>query len=624
MSLRATFAALVVASLVSTAPVVGAGVGSPAPTAASTDAPAATAATVGDGPLPYGPYGSNGTGTDAGGSGGAVSASATAENFDVAVNESYDDAEFVGVARSDGELLLVGGDGATATPVAVAVDRDGGEKWRRTYQPDGGALFYDAAPHPDGGYVVVGTSGSFETGRVLRLGEGGEVRWSRTYGEGGVGFLTTVAVREDGRILAGGLLDRQGTLLRLSAEGDRLGTVTPDGASFVRTVQPTGEPGEYLVSGDADDDALVARLDADDRAYEWTTTVGGEETDVGYSAAAADGGVYLVGFSESPAYGGASDSPTGLAVRLSPGGEVRWTESVGDSDDDRLYDVAAAPGGVVATGVAGENRRGTDPEADGLVVGLGPDEVRYVERVGGPGHQDLPRVVATDDGFATVGDRRPDPDTPDLVRGWFLRAETGGGDGGDGATTDVTVSLSSAPDGLQTFELTVAAGGATVESVVPGAVSGGGFQQVAGGPGEASVRVRGADLGGAVEPGAGETDLVTVTFDGDVSRSAANVAVHELVADDGDPVDRSRVTVTTGDLFASPVPGTGGEGPPTDPDGDGEYEDVDGDGEAAFDDAVALSFADTSGLRGPQRDALDFDGDGDVDFDDAVSLAFRV
>ncbi|MGM0591181.1 MAG: right-handed parallel beta-helix repeat-containing protein [Halobacteriota archaeon] len=77
-------------------------------------------------------------------------------------------------------------------------------------------------------------------------------------------------------------------------------------------------------------------------------------------------------------------------------------------------------------------------------------------------------------------------------------------------------------------------------------------------------------------------------------------------------------------LFSDPLPGTGSEAPPADPDGDGRYEDVDGDGVAAFDDAISLAFADTSGLSERQLDGLDFDGDGDVDFDDAIDLAFTV
>jgi PKD repeat protein len=84
------------------------------------------------------------------------------------------------------------------------------------------------------------------------------------------------------------------------------------------------------------------------------------------------------------------------------------------------------------------------------------------------------------------------------------------------------------------------------------------------------------------------------------------------------------VVVGTGNPFTEPVPGTGASAPPTDPDGDGLFEDVDGDGTVAFEDAIALAFADTAGLNSQQRAALDFDSDGDVDFDDAITLAFEV
>jgi hypothetical protein len=75
--------------------------------------------------------------------------------------------------------------------------------------------------------------------------------------------------------------------------------------------------------------------------------------------------------------------------------------------------------------------------------------------------------------------------------------------------------------------------------------------------------------------------------------------------------------------FSAPVPGANGQGPPTDTDDDGKLEDINGDGEATFDDAIALAFADTSGLNSQQRAAVDFDGDGDVDFADAIALAFE-
>ena len=79
---------------------------------------------------------------------------------------------------------------------------------------------------------------------------------------------------------------------------------------------------------------------------------------------------------------------------------------------------------------------------------------------------------------------------------------------------------------------------------------------------------------------------------------------------------------TTDNPFPNGVPGAGGD-VPSDPNEDGVYEDVDGDGEATFDDAVALSFVDSSNFSDSQTNALDFDGDGDVDFADAVELAFQ-
>jgi hypothetical protein len=113
---------------------------------------------------------------------------------------------------------------------------------------------------------------------------------------------------------------------------------------------------------------------------------------------------------------------------------------------------------------------------------------------------------------------------------------------------------------------------------------------------------------------AGDYDVTLTVVDGAGLTDTATRTV--TVTDRGDGGD--------GTLFAEPVPGTGASTPPTDPDGDERYEDVDGSGSATFDDAIALAFADTSGLSAAQTAALDFDGDGDVDFDDAVSLAFQI
>jgi hypothetical protein len=83
----------------------------------------------------------------------------------------------------------------------------------------------------------------------------------------------------------------------------------------------------------------------------------------------------------------------------------------------------------------------------------------------------------------------------------------------------------------------------------------------------------------------------------------------------------ANITVSP-DVFTQPIPGAGGQGPPTNLDTDPRYEDINGDGQGTFADAIALAFAQTGNLTQRQLTALDHDGDGDVDFDDAIDLAF--
>lgn len=130
--------------------------------------------------------------------------------------------------------------------------------------------------------------------------------------------------------------------------------------------------------------------------------------------------------------------------------------------------------------------------------------------------------------------------------------------------------------------------------------------------------------------------------------AAAVVLAAALVGPNAAAIDASpgeRVAVTDGSLsvdgtlnasvhgeddwrtpFDAPVPGTGAEAPPTDPDGDGRYEDVDGDGTVGFLDVVALLFADHGAIndRRGTRKALDFDGNGRVEFLDVVALLFEL
>jgi hypothetical protein len=91
-----------------------------------------------------------------------------------------------------------------------------------------------------------------------------------------------------------------------------------------------------------------------------------------------------------------------------------------------------------------------------------------------------------------------------------------------------------------------------------------------------------------------------------------------------DSATREGIQVT--DPMPQPVPGTNGDGPPTDPDGDDEYEDVNGDGQFNFVDAISFVFSleNADSYSEEQREGLDFDSSGEVDFVDVIELVFEL
>jgi hypothetical protein len=85
---------------------------------------------------------------------------------------------------------------------------------------------------------------------------------------------------------------------------------------------------------------------------------------------------------------------------------------------------------------------------------------------------------------------------------------------------------------------------------------------------------------------------------------------------------------TSTSVFSSTLPGSGGQGPPTDVDGDGSYEDINGDGRFTFTDVIALVFSDfdqiNANFSSSQIAALDYDGNGRVTFTDVIDLVFQL
>lgn len=188
--------------------------------------------------------------------------------------------------------------------------------------------------------------------------------------------------------------------------------------------------------------------------------------------------------------------------------------------------------------------------------------------------------------------------------------------------TTATVTLASAPNGLEKYNISLTSSKGPVQAVTPQLITKPAFQFLTD-IGDETATVRGSDLAGSVNRFNTSKTLVTMTFSGELNRSDLSLTVHVLTDDQSNPIPSNRVNVSIGQLFTAPIIGGGAQGPPTDPDGDGLYEDINGDGQATFSDAVALSFANTGTLSPRQAGALDFDSDGDVDFSDAVTLSFQ-
>lgn len=97
-------------------------------------------------------------------------------------------------------------------------------------------------------------------------------------------------------------------------------------------------------------DAERVQLDRPPRAS-WTQLIGGVDLDSGYgTTAAADGGVFVVGATQSPRVRGLENAGVSdiLLAKLAPNGKLLWLRLLGGENRDTGFAVAAAPDGGVA------------------------------------------------------------------------------------------------------------------------------------------------------------------------------------------------------------------------------------------------------------------------------------
>ncbi|WP_435065508.1 dockerin type I domain-containing protein [Halobaculum sp. EA56] len=186
-------------------------------------------------------------------------------------------------------------------------------------------------------------------------------------------------------------------------------------------------------------------------------------------------------------------------------------------------------------------------------------------------------------------------------------------------TTSVDLTLSSAPDGLAGYNVTVTVANSSVATVTnASAAAGFDLENVSVGPDGTTVTIKAADTDRVVEPGAENATIATVELRGDArGETAVSVQVNQMDADDGSVITP---TVRAGTVTVGAPPAVVDDARPTDPDGDGRFEDLNGNGRVDFNDVVVMfqRFDDPDVSEYPA--AYDFNGNGRVDFDDVVTL----
>ena len=267
----------------------------------------------------------------------------------------------------------------------------------------------------DGGYIVAGNTWSYGQGGadvyVVKLDASGDIQWTRTVG--------------------GGYNDKAYSIIQL-----------PDG-SYVLA-------GYTFSYGQGGFDVYIVKLDATGNV-QWTRTVGGTADEIGYSIIqAADGGYVVTGYTESYGQG---DRDV-YVLKLNGSGTVQWTRTVGGANSDAGFSIVhAADSGYAITGWSASYGQGG---RDVYVLKLNRSgNVQWTRTVGGPADDVSFSIVQTFDGGYAVGGwtRSYGQGSADV---YVLKL-----DGGGGFTPSPSCAEGSSSGGLSGSGATSSSGGKT-------------------------------------------------------------------------------------------------------------------------------------------------------------------
>ena len=237
----------------------------------------------------------------------------------------------------------------------------------------------------DSGYAIAGATISFGAGGgevyVVKLDANGNLQWTKTIGgESGDSGSSLIQTSDGGYVIAGsttsfGAGKEDVYVVKLDANGNLQWTKTIGGPEYDwgNSLIQTSDGG-YAIAGTTGSfgagllDVYVVKLDANGN-LQWTKTIGGPESEAGFSLIqTSDGGYAIAGYTSSFDAGGLDV----YVVKLNANGNLQWTKTIGAKNKNysKASLIQTSDGGYA---IAGTTKSFGAGEADVYVVKLDKD-----------------------------------------------------------------------------------------------------------------------------------------------------------------------------------------------------------------------------------------------------------
>ncbi len=359
------------------------------------------------------------------GCGNATALSVTADScntFCIAIGGGNNDGGHTVIQTSDGGYAIAGHTNSFGAGLydvyVVKLDGAGTLQWARTVgggNSDDGVSIIQTS---DGGYAIAGWTQSFGAGNydvyVVKLDGAGNLQWTRTIGGAGSDEGFSIIQTSDGGYAIAGITGSFGAgsadvyVVKLDGAGNLQWTRTIGGAgsewgwSIIQT-----SDGGYAIAGYAGSfgagsaDVYVVKLDGAGN-LQWTRTIGGAGSDVGYSIIqTSDGGYAIAGVTNSFGAGSADV----YVVKLDGAGNLQWTKTIGGAGNDVGYSIIqTSDGGYAIAGITGSFGAGG---SDFYVVKLdSAGNLQWTRTIGGTSNEwevPLSIIQTSDGGYAIAG-----------------------------------------------------------------------------------------------------------------------------------------------------------------------------------------------------------------------------